>query len=114
VAAAHAVLGRIQARQGEPGGRPALDTAARLSDGASLVDRRFPICAAAWRELGCPYEEALALADGDPVAQLAALKILDRLGARPAAAWVRARLREAGVTGIPGGRGRRPGRTRPG
>lgn len=53
--------------------------------------------ATAWREIGCPYEEALALADGDPPAQLAAVEILDGLGARPAAAWVRARLRDRGV-----------------
>lgn len=59
--------------------------------------------AAAWRTIGCPYEEALALADGDSAAQLAAVEILDNLGARPAAALVRARLRDKGVTAIPRG-----------
>ena len=37
--------------------------------------------AAAWRQLGCPYEEALALAQGDRPAQLRALDILTGLGA---------------------------------
>jgi DNA-binding CsgD family transcriptional regulator/tetratricopeptide (TPR) repeat protein len=59
--------------------------------------------AAAWREIGCPYEEALALADGDPAAQLAAVEILDGMGARPASAWVRARLRDRGVATVPRG-----------
>jgi DNA-binding CsgD family transcriptional regulator/tetratricopeptide (TPR) repeat protein len=59
--------------------------------------------AVAWREIGCPYEQALALADGDQTAQLAAMEILDDLGARPAAAWVRAQLRDQGMSVIPRG-----------
>ena len=39
--------------------------------------------AALWERLGCPYERARALADGDEAAQRAALEIFDRLGARP-------------------------------
>lgn len=34
--------------------------------------------AAAWRTIGCPYEEAVALADGDEAARRAALGIFDR------------------------------------
>jgi DNA-binding CsgD family transcriptional regulator/tetratricopeptide (TPR) repeat protein len=37
----------------------------------------------AWMRLGCPYEQARALADGDHEAQLRALEIFDRLGAAP-------------------------------
>ena len=37
--------------------------------------------AAAWQQLGCPYEQALALAQGDRPAQLQALDILTGLGA---------------------------------
>ena len=59
--------------------------------------------AVAWREIGCPYEQALALADGDQTAQLTAMEILDDLGARPAAAWVRAQLRDQGMSVIPRG-----------
>ncbi len=62
--------------------------------------------AEAWREIGCPYEEALALADGDVEAMFNAIEIFDGLGARPAASWVRANLRAAGASAIP--RGPRP------
>ncbi len=62
--------------------------------------------AAAWARLGCPYEEARALAEGDEAAQLAALEIFDRLGARPDLDRLRQRLRAAGVRHIP--RGPRP------
>ena len=62
--------------------------------------------AQAWREIGCPYEEAMALADGDEPAQLAALEIFERLGARPAAERLRQAMRATGVRGIP--RGPRP------
>ena len=63
--------------------------------------------AAAWQRLGCPYEQARALADGDEAAQLAALEIFDRLGARPDLERLRQRLRAEGVRRIP--RGPRPG-----
>jgi DNA-binding CsgD family transcriptional regulator len=63
--------------------------------------------AAAWREAGCVYEAALALADADDEATLrTALDELQRLGARPASAIVARRLRERGVRGVP--RGQRP------
>ncbi len=63
-----------------------------------------------WRELGCPYEAALALADGDASEPLRrAHEELQALDARPAAAIVARKLRERGVRGLP--RGPRP-RTR--
>jgi DNA-binding CsgD family transcriptional regulator len=62
--------------------------------------------AAAWQQLGCPYEQARALAGGDHAAQTAALDIFDRLGARPAAETLRQQMRAAGVPAIP--RGPRP------
>jgi len=64
--------------------------------------------AESWREIGCPYEAALALADGDEEEPLRrALVELQQLGARPAAAIVAGRLRQLGVRGVP--RGPRPG-----
>jgi predicted ATPase/DNA-binding CsgD family transcriptional regulator len=48
--------------------------------------------AEAWQQLGCPYERALALADGDQPALLAALDILQHLGARPAKDFVQRKL----------------------
>jgi DNA-binding CsgD family transcriptional regulator len=63
--------------------------------------------AASWRDAGCPYEAALALAEsGSEVALRNALEELHRLGARPASAIVARRLRESGVRGVP--RGQRP------
>lgn len=57
----------------------------------------------AWRKIGCPYEVAMALIDGDEPALLEALSIFDSLGARPAGAMVRSRLRGIGVSSIPRG-----------
>ena len=52
-----------------------------------------------------PYERALALWDaGSTDDLLAALPVLDALDARAVAARFRARLREAGVSGVPRGR----------
>src|SRR5262249_945468 len=66
-----------------------------------------------WTEIGCPYEAALALADGD--AEQSARRGLDELqalGARPAATIIARRLRERGASGLP--RGPRPStRTNP-
>ena len=62
--------------------------------------------ASLWQRMGCPYEQARALADGDTEAQLAALDIFTQLGAGPAAAALRQRLRGEGVRRIP--RGPRP------
>ena len=60
--------------------------------------------AAAWAELDAPYEQALELLEADhPQPVLEAVAILDRLGARPAAAIGRRRLRELGVARIPRG-----------
>jgi DNA-binding CsgD family transcriptional regulator len=59
-----------------------------------------------WEGRGCPYEQALALMDGDETAQLAALEIFERLGARPAAEKLKQELRSKGMRGIP--RGPRP------
>jgi len=57
--------------------------------------------AARWRELGCPYETAEALAEGDDEDALRrALQEFELLGARPAALRVVRRLRQRGVRGI--------------
>jgi len=60
----------------------------------------------AWEQLGCPYEQALALMDGEELAQRAALALFERLGARPAAELARRQLRARGARGLP--RGPRP------
>ncbi len=70
-----------------------------LQLGGSAVE-----AAAAWRELGCPYEAALALAESSDVSrQLAALSELHLLGARPAAEVLARQLRDRGVRNVPRG-----------
>jgi DNA-binding CsgD family transcriptional regulator/tetratricopeptide (TPR) repeat protein len=59
--------------------------------------------AAEWQRLGCPYEQARALAAGDCAAQIEALEIFTRLGAAPASAMLRQRLRAGGIRHIPRG-----------
>jgi DNA-binding CsgD family transcriptional regulator len=57
------------------------------------VDGQSRAAAEAWRRLGCPYEEAMALTIGnDPLLLDQALARFERLGAGPAAARVRRRL----------------------
>ncbi len=73
---------------------------------ARQIGGDWQAAAAQWQRLGCPYEEALALAEGDSFARLRSLAILDELGARPAAALLRRSLRAQGVRQIP--RGVRP------
>ncbi len=62
--------------------------------------------ASLWAQIGCPYEQALALADGDAQAIRNALALFEQLGAQPALALVRRRLQQQGIGGIP--RGPRP------
>jgi DNA-binding CsgD family transcriptional regulator/tetratricopeptide (TPR) repeat protein len=60
--------------------------------------------AALWKELGCPYDAALASASSDREPQLReALAELQRLGAMPAARIVARRLRELGARDVPRG-----------
>ncbi len=59
-----------------------------------------------WEMRGCPYERGVALMDGDHDAQLEALEIFERLGARPIIEKIKRQMRARGVRGIP--RGPRP------
>jgi DNA-binding CsgD family transcriptional regulator len=67
----------------------------------------FATAAEQWRELGCPYEAALAeLSSDDEELLRRALAELQLLGARPAAALALSRLRKLGARQLP--RGPRP------
>ena len=80
--------------------------AAEGPDRLELVGE-FEAAAAAWTELGRPYEAALALADVATEAALRrSLELLTDLGARATAAVVTRRLRALGARDIP--RGPRP------
>ncbi|WP_420641881.1 ATP-binding protein [Candidatus Leptofilum sp.] len=67
------------------------------------IDGDWQTAAAAWEALGCPYEQARALASGDVEAQKAALLIFERLGAKPMIERVQQQLKTAGVQAIPRG-----------
>jgi DNA-binding CsgD family transcriptional regulator/tetratricopeptide (TPR) repeat protein len=68
------------------------------------ISRDWRGAARAWKELGCPYEEALVLGwYGTEVEQREALAILDRLGGAPAAQALRRQMREKGVRAVPRG-----------
>jgi DNA-binding CsgD family transcriptional regulator len=56
--------------------------------------------AAAWASLAAPYEEALALLEGDDNARRQGLLALEKLGARAVAERVRAEFRRRGLRGI--------------
>jgi len=57
-----------------------------------------------WRDLGCPYEAALTLAEtGEESSLRRALEDLQGLGAQPAAAMVARSLHEAGARRVPRG-----------
>jgi DNA-binding CsgD family transcriptional regulator len=65
---------------------------------------RWQEAAAAWQQLGCPYERACMLGwYGDETAQREALAIFESLGAEPAAQELRRRMRAAGARGVPRG-----------
>jgi len=70
---------------------------------AAQIAGEWERAAELWERLGCPYETALALAEGDVDAMRRALDEFIRLGARPAAAIVARQLRERGVRGLPRG-----------
>lgn len=64
---------------------------------------RWREAAELWAAHGCPYEQAIALSEGDEAAQREALAIFDRLGAAPAARNLRRRLHADGVRAVPVG-----------
>jgi hypothetical protein len=54
-----------------------------------MLSGNWRAAAEAWQRMGCPYEQAEALACGDAAAVRRAQAILDRLGAVPAAGKLR-------------------------
>ena len=69
---------------------------------ALLIAGDWAGAAAAWHELGCPYEEACALAESDdPATVRRAAAIFEELGAKPAIEQAIHRLRTLGVRDLP-------------
>jgi DNA-binding CsgD family transcriptional regulator/tetratricopeptide (TPR) repeat protein len=72
---------------------------------ALQVNGRWREAAAEWERLGCPYEQALALAESDDEDRIrAAIDLLDSIGADATARMFRQQLRERGARSIPRGR----------
>ncbi len=82
----------------DAGGAPSTDGCA--APWVLAMAGQWQDAAHAWAALGCPYEQARALADGDSAAQRQALAIFEHLGAAPAAEALRRRLRDAGERGV--------------
>jgi DNA-binding CsgD family transcriptional regulator len=82
---------------------------ARVTEGlaepfALQIAGEWLAAASTWKALGCPYHEALALAEIQEESALrAALDTFERLGADPMAGLTRRRLRASGVRKIPRG-----------
>jgi ATP/maltotriose-dependent transcriptional regulator MalT len=64
---------------------------------ALMISGEWQEAAGEWERIGCPFERALALAEGDDPAKRKALEIFERLGARPAAQDLRERLQARGI-----------------
>ncbi|TFZ04563.1 AAA family ATPase [Ramlibacter rhizophilus] len=59
--------------------------------------------AAVWQTMGCPYEHARSLSEGDAPARRRALRMLDAMGAHPLAQRLRRQMRTEGVPAVPRG-----------
>ncbi|RPJ24637.1 MAG: helix-turn-helix transcriptional regulator [Chloroflexi bacterium] len=68
---------------------------------ALMIRGKWQEAAREWERIGCPFEQALALAEGDELAQVQALAIFEQLGARPAADRLRKHLQIQGVMSLP-------------
>jgi DNA-binding CsgD family transcriptional regulator/tetratricopeptide (TPR) repeat protein len=86
----------------------ALDDPPRDLPGPYAAELAGNWCLAAqlWERTGCPFEQALALAEGDERAQRQAIALLEGIGAAPAASLLRRQFQQRGVRGLP--RGPRP------
>ncbi len=62
-----------------------------------IIDGEPLTAAEMWAEIGCPYEEAIALSHGPPESQIQALEKLEDLGATAVATKTRQQLRDQGV-----------------
>lgn len=67
---------------------------------AMEISGRWREAAESWRALGCPFEAARAMMEGDESAQREALAVFESFGARPMIERMRYKLRAAGVRGL--------------
>jgi len=73
-------------------------------DGYQFHDQATAVKAAAvWEKLGCPYEQALALFEGDEEDKINALQIVRKLGAGAVYEKLKREMRASGIRNIPRG-----------
>jgi ATP/maltotriose-dependent transcriptional regulator MalT len=68
---------------------------------ALMIQGQWQAATQEWERIGCPFEKALALAEGDEPAKWEALAIFERLGAKPALNDLRKKLQAQGNRNIP-------------
>lgn len=68
---------------------------------ALMIQGEWRAAAEEWGRIGCPFERALALVEGDELSMREALTIFEYLGARPAADALRRKMQAGGVRNIP-------------
>lgn len=68
---------------------------------ALMIQGDWRAAAEEWERIGCPFERALALSEGDEASMREALAIFEYLGARPAADALRKKMQADGVRNIP-------------
>ncbi|HEX9252840.1 MAG TPA: AAA family ATPase [Ignavibacteriaceae bacterium] len=56
-----------------------------------------------WENLRCPYEQALALSEGDEEAMKKSIEMLEKLGASATVQLIKQKMRESGIRSIPKG-----------
>jgi DNA-binding CsgD family transcriptional regulator len=56
-----------------------------------------------WEKLNCPYEQAMALSEGDEAAMKHAIEIFESFGASAASQLIKQKMRKQGVKSIPKG-----------
>jgi DNA-binding CsgD family transcriptional regulator len=84
-------------------GRPPVPMAGLTGPYREQCEGRWQSAARGWAAWDRPYEQALALSQGDEAAQRQALDLFDAMGASPAAARVRRDMRARGARSIPRG-----------
>ena len=67
------------------------------------IEGNWQDAAKAWEELHCPYEQALALSEGDEESMKKALEIFENLGASATVQLIKQKMRESGIRSIPKG-----------
>lgn len=67
------------------------------------VEGKWSEAAELWKELECPYEEGLALSEGDEEAMKNAIEVFEKLGASATLQLIKHKMRESGIKGVPKG-----------